>query len=80
MDIWTDSLLRPFLAITAHWIEATNERTAHGSPRLKLRADLIGFQHLPGRHDGRHICQAFLSNLDRLGIVNNVVLNLTIHI
>ena len=78
MDIWTDSLLQPFLAITEHWIEATNKRTAHGSPQLKLCADLIGFQHLPDHHDSRHICQAFLSNLDHLGIVNNVVLNLTI--
>ena len=78
MDIWTDSLLWPFLAIMAHWIEATSKRTAHGSPQLKLHADLIGFQHLLGCHDGHHICQAFLSNLDHLGIVNNVVLNLTI--
>lgn len=73
MDIWTDSLLRPFLAITAHWIEETVKETSSGlQKQLKLRADLIGFQHLPGRHDGRHICQAFLLNLDHLGIADNV--------
>ena len=73
MDIWTDSLLRPFLAITAHLIEETVKETSSGlQKQLKLRADLIGFQHLPGCHDGRHICQAFLLNLDRLGIADNV--------
>ena len=73
MDIWTDSLLCPFLAITAHWIEETIKETSNGlQKQLKLRANLIGFQHLPGRHDGRHICQAFLLNLDRLGIADNV--------
>ena len=73
MDIWMDSLLRPFLAIMAHWIEETVKEMSNGlQKQLKLRADLIGFQHLPGRHDGRHICQAFLLNLDRLGIAVNV--------
>ena len=73
MDIWTDSLLHPFLAIMAHWIEETIKETSNGlQKQLKLRANLIGFQNLPGCHDGCHICQAFLLNLDHLGIADNV--------
>lgn len=74
MDIWTDSLLQPFLAITAHWIEATSEKTVNGCPQLKLCINLIGFQHLPGHHNGHCMYQAFLSNLDHLGIANNVII------
>ena len=72
-----DSLLHPFLAIKAHWIEETVKETSNSlQKQLKLHANLIGFQHLPGRHDGRHICQAFLLNLDRLGIADNVCIYL----
>ena len=73
MDIWTDSLLCPFLAITAHWIEETIKEMSNSlQKQLKLCADLIGSQHLPGCHDGHYICQAFLLNLDHLGIADNV--------
>ena len=73
MDIWMDSLLCPFLAITAHCIKETIKETSSGlQKQLKLHANLIGIQHLPGCHDGHHICQAFLLNLDCLGIADNV--------
>ena len=49
MDMWSDSNLAPFMAVTAHWIQGVWEETV-GAKRLvlKLRADLIGFQRVPG--------------------------------
>jgi hypothetical protein len=74
MDMWSDPNLTPFMAVTAHWIEGVTEDTAHGPQlTLKLRADLIGFQRVPGRHDGEHLAQAFLFVTDRLKISEKVV-------
>jgi hypothetical protein len=75
MDMWSDPNLSPFMAVTAHWIQSTTEDTTEG-PKLKLslRADLIGFQRVPGRHDGEHLAHAFLHVLDRLDITKKVVI------
>jgi hypothetical protein len=74
MDMWSDPNLTPFMAVTAHWIEGVTEDTANGPQlTLKLRADLIGFQRVPGRHDGEHLAQAFLFVTDRLKISEKVV-------
>lgn len=70
-DLWSDSNLTPFMAVTAHWIEATTIPTATlDQPQyiLKLCAELIGFHKVPGRHDGFHLAQAFLDVIDRLSI------------
>jgi hypothetical protein len=74
MDMWTDSNLTPFMAVTAHWIEGTTEQTVNG-PKLglKLHADLISFQCMPGHHDGEHLTHAFLFITDRLKITEKVV-------
>jgi hypothetical protein len=73
MDIWTDTNLSPFMAVTAHWIEATMEDTPNGLQKiLKLRADLVGFHHMPGRHDGKHLVHAFILITDRLDITEKV--------
>lgn len=73
MDIWTDQRLRPFMAVTGHWIETTVVETPSG-PRyaLKLRSALIGFIHLPGHHDGEHLAHAFLHVIDRIRAANKV--------
>lgn len=72
-DIWSDPNLTPFMAITAHWIEGITRETLSGTKlELRLRSDLIGFQILPGWHDGEHIAQAFLHVTDRLGITEKV--------
>ncbi|KAF5367905.1 hypothetical protein D9757_011237 [Collybiopsis confluens] len=44
-DIWTDSRLRPFLAVTGHWIQAIKVKTLAGieTTELVYRSDLIGF-------------------------------------
>lgn len=51
MDLWSDPNLSPFMAVTAHWIEAKPISTPNGPQfELTLRADLIGFHQVPGRH------------------------------
>ena len=69
MDIWSDPNRTPFMAVTAHWIKSVSDGL---KTTLKLHADLIGFQQVPGRHDGEHLAQAFLFITDRLNITNNV--------
>lgn len=74
-DMWSDTNLSPFAAYTAHWIEGKTVQTIHGPQlTLTLRADLIGFQRVPGRHTGEHLAQAFLVVVDRLGITHKVCL------
>jgi hypothetical protein len=74
MDMWSDPNLMPFMAVTAHWIKGKTEETVNG-PKLvlNLRADLIGFQRVPGRHDGEHLAHAFLFVTDRLKITEKVM-------
>lgn len=75
MDMWSDPNLTPFMAVTAHWIEATVIRTPSGLQRkLNLRADLVGFHRVPGKHDGKHLAMAFLHITDRLQITDTVCL------
>ena len=72
-DMWSDPNLRPFMAVTAHWIEAKTVMTAEGPvTNLVLRADLIAFHNLPGRHTGEHLGTALLHVLDRLKITGKV--------
>ena len=76
MDMWSDPNLTPFMAITAHWIETTPIQMPRGQQyMLKLCADLIGFQHVPGNHTGEHLAHAFLHVLDRIGIASKVRFN-----
>lgn len=60
-----------FLAVTAHWIEAFEETSTH-SKKIRLRSDLIGFHHIPGRHSGEHLAHCFLYILDRINITSKV--------
>jgi hypothetical protein len=61
------------MAVTAHWIESTIQDTPHGPQHiLKLRADLIGFHRVPGRHDGEHLAHAFLYVLDHVSVTQKV--------
>jgi hypothetical protein len=71
--MWSDPNLMPFMAVTAHWIEAQVMDTPHGSHRvLKMRADLVGFCQVPGKHTGSHLATAFLYVVDRLSVANKV--------
>lgn len=62
------------MAVTAHWIQTTKTETPSGTRDiLTLRADLIGFQRVPGRHDGEHLAEAFLYVTGRLDITSKVI-------
>ena len=57
------------MAVTAHWIEPVFEETPTGQKcTLRLRANLVGFIRVPGRHTGEHLAHAFLYITDRLHI------------
>ena len=72
-DMWSDPNRSPYMAITAHWIEGITENTVNGPKlMLKLRSDLIGFERVPGRHDGEHLAYAFLYVTDNLEITKKV--------
>lgn len=61
------------MAVTAHWIEATNHQESLESPKkLCLRSDLVGFHQIPGRHTGEHLAHCFLFITDRLNITQKV--------
>ncbi len=73
MDLWTDLNLVPYMAVTANWIQAELETTESGSHyTLKMRTDLIGFQHVPGKHTGEHLTQSFYYLIKCLGILEKV--------
>jgi hypothetical protein len=61
------------MAVTAHWMERqalqVSQTLLH---KISLRADLIGFIHVPGSHTGEHLAEMFLYILDRLQIANKV--------
>ena len=61
MDIWTDPNCVPYMAVTSHWIQGITKETPSGTKlKLKLRADLIGFQRVPGHHDSKQFASTFL--------------------
>jgi hypothetical protein len=72
-DTWSDPNQASFMAVTAHWIEVIKEGTPTGSgKKLQLRADLIGFHKIPGRHTGAHFAYCFLFIINRLKIASKV--------
>ena len=60
------------MAVTAHWIEAIGDRKSGVQNKLRLRADLIGFHKLPGRHTGDHLAHCFLFITDRVKVTSKV--------
>ncbi len=68
-DLWTDLNMRPFMAITCHWIE---NKVVDGRAMLHLCSDLIDFHHVPGRHTGEHLAEVFVYILDRLQLTSRI--------
>jgi hypothetical protein len=61
------------MAVTAHWMERQPLQVSQTlQHRISLRADLIGFIHVPGSHTGDHLAEMFLHILNRLQIANKV--------
>jgi hypothetical protein len=66
-DLWSDSNLRPFLALTAHWLG----RAEPGSP-LILKTALFAFHNVTGKHDGKNLANISVRLMDRAGMTANV--------
>ena len=65
MDIWSSATLRPYLAVTLHWIAQNNVNPV-------LKAALIGFHYLSNAHTGKNIANAILSLIDHANITSKV--------
>jgi len=66
-DIWSNSNLVSYLALTAHWIAADAS-----SGHLGLRAALIGFHRLKKKHTGVNIARTLLHLMDRADVTLKV--------
>lgn len=66
-DVWSDQNRQPYLAMTAHWISKSE-----GSSSLQLKAALIAFHRLRGRHDGMTLAKTVVELLDRAGVTVKV--------
>jgi hypothetical protein len=65
-DIWSDSKMQSFLAMTAHWI------TRNDNNNLEFKSSLIAFHRVWGRHTGKNLAAIVLSLLDRAGATSKV--------
>jgi hypothetical protein len=65
MDLWTDFDKKPYMAVTAHWLEQEGQT-------ITLHTDLIGFMHIPGSHTGERLAEVFLFIINRLNLVKKV--------
>ena len=61
------------MAVTSRCIQGINIEMIKGIKLiLKLQSDLIGFQWVPGHHDGRHLSTAFVYITDHISITDSV--------
>ncbi|KAI0919445.1 hypothetical protein AcV7_006181 [Taiwanofungus camphoratus] len=63
LDIWSDQRRRPYLCLTGHWI-ARDKLTKS----LLLKAGLLAFHRIFGKHDGKNLAKIVLKLLDRAGV------------
>ncbi|QRW11789.1 AC9 transposase [Ceratobasidium sp. AG-Ba] len=61
-DLWSDQLLRSFMAVTAHYIDQFGEPAEH----------LIAFRKIDGQHSGANIGQALFSVLEEVELVGKI--------
>lgn len=71
-DVWSNKQLASFLAVTAHWLSTE-------SHQLTLKAALIGFHRMTGRHNGTSIAAGILEVVQRAGITNKVCLDTNVN-
>jgi hypothetical protein len=65
-DLWTNTSMRSFMAVTLHWIV----RTCEGE--LQLRTALGGFRYVKNKHDGLNIASRFVDILEELDILDRI--------
>ncbi len=69
--MWSDPDLKPYMAVTAHWLELG------GQEKLTLRAELIGFLHFPGTHTGERLAEFLHFIITRMGLEKKVISTLS---
>ena len=70
--MWSDPDLKPYMAVTAHWLE--NFLSPGGEKKLDLKASLIGFLHFHGAHTGERLAEAFFYLIKRRGLESKACL------
>ena len=64
-DAWSaDTTKMGFMGMTAHWIGVQDRK-------WKLRAEVIGFKPISGKHSGENLGRHAVGLLDRVGIMSN---------
>jgi hypothetical protein len=66
-DAWSSANRQPYFAITAHWAYRDD---VDGS--IKIKARLIAFHRIFGRHTGQKMAKLCIDLLDRAGTTANV--------
>jgi hypothetical protein len=65
-DSWSSDNLRPFYAMTAHWIYRDES-----DDTIKMKARLIAFHRIQGRHTAENMAQITVDLLGRAGATDN---------
>jgi hypothetical protein len=72
MNIWTDLDKKPYMAVTAYWLEqASLQMSGRLQQKINLCTDLIGFVHIPSSHTGERLAEVFLWILKRFKFTEN---------
>ena len=69
--MWSDPDLKPYMAVTAHWLELA--QTQGGERRLTLKAALIGFLYFPGSHTGDRLAEVLFYIITRMRLVKKLM-------
>ena len=69
--MWSDPDKKSYMAVTAHWLELVHLQS--GQKKVNLKADLIGFIHVPGHHTGERLAQVFSFIINRAGLAKKVI-------
>jgi hypothetical protein len=65
-DLWSNSSMRSFMAITLHWIARTHEG------ELELMTALGAFRYVKDKHDGSNLAAHFIHVLEELDIADRI--------
>lgn len=66
-DTWSSGNLRSFYAMTAHWAYRDES-----DDTIKLKARLIAFHRIRGRHTADNMARITVDLLGRAGVTDNV--------
>jgi hypothetical protein len=67
-DAWTSKAYDPYLAITAHYVDALSDQPLE----WELKSKLLGFEELQGSHTGANVAVKIIEVLDQYDIRNKV--------